>query len=177
MKKFLIFLLAILVCGVLCACDSEEPLETPDNDNPPIQNESDKTSKVNPQEVYTFTLGTESLYVHAPMEDLAESLGEPTSYFESQSCAFQGLDKVYTYGSVIVRTYPEDDNDFILSIELKDDSVTTDEGVCIGDTKDTVLSVYGEAAEENDSSLVYKKGESTLTFIFDGEEVSAITYL
>ena len=57
----------------------------------------------------------------AEMKPIADKLGKPTKYFESQSCAFQGLDKVYTYGGVIIRTYPENDVDYVLSIELKDE--------------------------------------------------------
>lgn len=176
MKKLLTVVLALIICAALCACDKGETVENNETPNEVTEN-TNTAEKVNPADVYNFTLNGEKIYVHAAMEPLAESLGEPASYFESESCAFQGLDKVYTYGSVVVRTYPENGKDFVLSIELKDDSVSTEEGISIGDTKETVLSVYGEAAEENDSSLVYKKGESTLTFIFTGEEVSAITYL
>jgi hypothetical protein len=115
--------------------------------------------------------------MNAEMAPIAKALGEPTKYFESESCAFQGLDKVYTYGGVVIRTYPEKEVDYVLNVELKDDSVSTEEGVSIGDTKDKVKEVYGAPETENDSSFVYKKGACKLSFIFgDDGSVSSIVY-
>ena len=67
---------------------------------------------------------------------IIEALGEPLSYFEAASCAFEGLDKIYTYSGFEINTYPGKDKDYISSVILKDDSVTTVEGVAIGDSKE-----------------------------------------
>ena len=108
---------------------------------------------------------------------VADKLGKPTKYFESQSCAYQGLDKVYTYGGVIIRTYPENDVDYVLNIELKDDSVSTVEGIGIGDAKAKVKEAYGEPTSTTDTSDVFVKGNSKLSIIYgkDGN-VSSIVY-
>lgn len=69
------------------------------------------------------------------MEPLVKKLGDADNYFESDSCAFQGKDKVYTYGSVKITTYPKDNKDYVYTIELLDDTVSTPEGISIGSDK------------------------------------------
>lgn len=125
---------------------------------------------------YTFTLKGVDISVNADMEPLAQQLGEPADYFESESCAFQGLDKVYTYGSVVISTYPKSGKDYVLVIELKDDTVSTAEGVSIGDSKDTVTAAYGTPTKESAAALSYEKGDCVLAFLLDGDTVSGITY-
>jgi ABC-type oligopeptide transport system substrate-binding subunit len=125
---------------------------------------------------YYFTLNGVTVSANAAMAPIAEALGEPSSYFESESCAFQGLDKTYTYGSVVISTYPVDGEDFVYTIELKDDTVETTEGICIGSTKDDVTAAYGTATTETDTALSYEKDDCVLAFIFDGDSVANITY-
>lgn len=140
-------------------------------------NATDNASEVaQPPTGYYFTLNGVTVFANAKMAPIAEALGEPTSYFESESCAFQGLDKVYTYGSVVISTYPENEQDFVYIIELKDDTVETTEGICIGSTKDDVVAAYGQATSETDTALSYQKDDCILAFIFDGDSVSNITY-
>lgn len=170
MKK--IFLItAILLCFVLTACNSSDKTTGGSASGNEIKNEETKA-----EEGYFFELNGTKIAVTAKMAPIAEALGEPTNYFESNSCAFQGLDKVYTYGSVVVRTYPENDTDYVLTVELKDDSVSTPEGISIGDTADSVKTTYGEPNQTTDSALIYTKGESILTFFVTEGEITAITY-
>ena len=41
----------------------------------------------------------------AEMQPVLDRLGEPRKYFESESCAFKGLDKVYTYAGTGIVAY------------------------------------------------------------------------
>lgn len=129
-----------------------------------------------PGSKYVFDYNGAEVAVNAEMAPLAAALGQPTDYFESESCAFQGLDKVYTYGSVIIRTYPEDGKDYVLSVQLRDDAVSTREGVRIGASRADVTAVYGEPAEQSDGALRYTDGGCTLTFILSDGRVTDITY-
>ncbi|MBE6649710.1 MAG: hypothetical protein E7613_00210 [Ruminococcaceae bacterium] len=168
MKRILI--LTLLLCLVLVSCGGEEKndekVNTPDTET--------KENTVTPG--YTFDFKGASVALDAKMESIANTLGEPSSYFESESCAYQGLDKVYSWGSVIIRTYPKDSVDYVLSIELKDDSVSTPEGVSIGDTAESVEAVYGAPTEKTSSALIYRKGNTVLTFLVSEGEINAITY-
>ena len=104
-----------------------------------------------------------------------EALGEPVSYFEAASCAFEGLDKIYTYNSFEIDTYPSQDRDLVSAVILKDDSIATAEGVCIGDSLEKLQEVYGEATLEN-GMLIYAKDGMKLCFIMQDDSVISIEY-
>jgi hypothetical protein len=107
---------------------------------------------------------------------VVEALGDPLDYFESESCAFKGLDKVYYYSGFELTTYPLDDVDYISTIDFKDDTVSTKEGIFIGSSLDDVKAAYGEDYKEENGFYTYTKGDSTLTFIMENDAVTAITY-
>lgn len=178
LKNFIILAAVAALCLTLVACGNDD-CGTPDGTEDAQVISDQKAGEAIPtpkSEGYTVTVNDTAVAIDAPMASLTEKLGEPSKYFESQSCAFQGLDKVYTYGGVVIRTYPQDEVDYVLNIELKDDTVSTAEGVYIGDTKDRVTEVYGEPSASSDVSLSYHKNGTTLSFILEGDTVTSITY-
>lgn len=186
---------AILACAavsamLLCACGSSDAgnsdsanaagdaVENANEDAAAtdVAGTDENTDTVMIPDTYYYDMKGTIVTVNAEMASLTDALGEPTNYFESESCAFQGLDKVYTYGSVVISTYPKDGVDYVYTIELKDDTVSTKEGICIGNSKDEVIAAYGEPTTENDTAISYEKGDCVLAFIFDGDSVTNITY-
>lgn len=125
---------------------------------------------------WTFQAGDVTLTPDMDMSAIADQLGEPKSYFEAASCAFEGLDKIYTYTSFEIETYPQDTADCIKSIVLKDDTVSTVEGVFIGDSEDKVRETYGAPAEESTGRLVYQKEKTNLVFVVNNGVVISIEY-
>jgi len=125
---------------------------------------------------YVFTYEGVNIVVSTSMNDILSSLnsvaGEP-QYFESASCAGQGMSKTYTYngGSFTISTNPVGSDDVIASISLFDDSVTTAEGIYIGSTVDDVTAAYGDATSSTDTTFTYEKGSSVLVFIADANGV------
>lgn len=114
----------------------------------------------------------------APDMDAApviEALGEDYTYFEAASCAFEGLDKMYTYAHFEIDTYPNADQDLISNIILKDDLVTTKEGAYIGMSASQITDMYGEA-QETDGMLTYELSDMTLKFVLDADTVVSIEY-
>ncbi len=105
------------------------------------------------------------------------ALGEPLHYYEVKSCAFEGMDKIYTYTSFEISTYPNGANDLVSSIYFKDDTVTTQEGAYLGMSKSEVLALYGSNYTESAGAYVYSKGGMELHFIFDGETLASIEYV
>lgn len=164
MKKIILFGIIAALCLGLVACSPASG-----------ESESDGTgTSAVADAAYTFTYRDVKIALSDKMDPIAKKLGEPKKYFESESCAFQGLDKVYTYDGVVIRTYPQKDVDYVLSVEFKDDTVTTEEGVAIGDTREKVEKAYGAA---EGSSASYTKGGVILTFLFgDDGTVSSVTY-
>ena len=123
---------------------------------------------------FTYTNGSVTIEMNSDAAAVVEKLGEPLDYFESESCAFEGLDKVYTYPGFKLNTYPDEDKDYVLSVVFMDDTVETEEGIAIGSTKDQVTEAYGDPAEESDTSLVYEKGDTEMTIGLDGDSVSSL---
>ena len=104
------------------------------------------------------------------------ALGEPLHYYEVKSCAFEGMDKIYTYTSFEISTYPNGNDDLVSYIYFKDDTITTEEGAYLGMAKADVLAMYGDGYVENAGVYVYTKGGMELRFIFDGETLASIEY-
>lgn len=124
---------------------------------------------------FAFTIGGTRIVMGAEASPIVEALGEPADYFESESCAFEGLDKVYTYSGFRLNTYPSGDTDYVLSVVFLDDTVETEEGICIGSSLEEVTAAYGEPAAETDTSLEFQKGNTILTVGLTDGSVSALT--
>lgn len=187
MKRLSVLLAAVLTAGcLLTACGGSDDAGTSGNSNADtttnqntdqnVENEGQDAGSEEAYDGFSFVYKGTKIQLNAEAAPIIAALGESDSYFESESCAFQGLDKVYTYGSIVISTYPESEVDYINIIELKDDTVETEEGVYIGASMDDVTAAYGTPVKETDTSCIYVKGNSQLSFIFEGDAVSSIVY-
>ena len=125
---------------------------------------------------YTFSYNGTAIEMDADASPVLEKLGEPASYFEAASCAFEGLDKTYTYNGFELDTYPNGDKDQVSAVVLKDDSVATLEGICIGDSREKLLEAYPDGGTEECGMIIYKKAGMKLIFILQDDEVKSIEY-
>ncbi len=119
-----------------------------------------------------FYNGTE-ITMHAPAEPVLTALGEAKAYTETASCAFEGLDKTYFYGSFYLSTYPGEDGDRISGLWFADDTVTTPEGITIGSGRSQVAQAYGEF--QGDAALILAE-EVRLTILLEGNTVTGVRY-
>ena len=126
---------------------------------------------------YVFRSGDTVVSIDQDMAEVLAALGEPKEYFEAESCAFEGLDKTYTYSGFVITTRPDGEKDFVNSIALTDDSVTTPEGVYIGSPAADVAAAYGQSPGATDTFLPYAKGNTALNFVLSGGKVISIEYL
>lgn len=163
MKKFSI----LLLCFVLffSACGSEPEKDT----NSPAKSESKYTFKV-------VSADNFEIKIDQDMAEVLAGIGDPLAYFEAASCAFDGLDKTYTYAGFVITTRPDGDKDYVNAILLTDDSVTTPEGLYIGSSAEAVIESYGEA-ERTDTRISYVDGNTTLSFILKDGYVISIEYI
>jgi hypothetical protein len=129
---------------------------------------------------YQFESNGVSISVDVDVDPIVEALGEAKSVYEQPSCAGQGTSYAYSYSGFEIATYPDGDSNLIAYILIKDDTVSTPEGIDLSMTKDDVIAAYGEGytAEdlENGAELTYEKDGMTLNFFFDGENISSIEY-
>lgn len=117
-----------------------------------------------------------TVQIDAPAAEVIDALGEPSSYYEAASCAFQGLDKIYTYNSFEIDTYPQDEKDYISAVIFKDDSIATPEGVAIGDSRAKMEEAYGTDSTEEGGKVVYRKDNMKLCFILEDDSIISIQY-
>ena len=182
MKKRIISILlslAVVVSLTACGGNSTENASNPGNDpNSPAQASTPAGGQTaGGTDVFSFVTNGTEITVNQNMAEVLTALGECQSYFEAESCAFEGLDKTYTYAGFVITTYPNGEQDFVGSIRLTDDSAATREGAYIGCTAEQVRAIYGDAEEENIGALSYAGGDTKLNFILEDGVVISIEYL
>lgn len=140
-STYIKMLAAALLSVVLVSCGSAEEKPQQTEETRQIENAA-----------YTLNVNGRELY---PGMNMPEGLGEPTAYYEAPSCAIEGMDKNYTYGSILVITEDDGKTERINSMAILDDGAATRNGVTIGDTRDKVLSVYGTPTLDSDNMLAF----------------------
>ena len=188
MKKIICLMLAaVLAAGMLTACGStgnsessqttQEAQTTAAAPAADTADTEDTTASAQEAGRYTFVYKGISIDMKAESAPICEALGEAKSYTEETSCAFDGLDKNYVYPSFIMTTYPDGDKDRVNSITLQDDTVSTTEGISIGDSREKVEEVYGSESFNGINAYIMKDQEAQLTIILgDADTVYSIQY-
>ena len=125
---------------------------------------------------YVFSYQGTEIAVDADFAPILETLGEPNTYFESESCAAQGIGKNYSYTDFEIETYPDGDVDRVLYVMLTSDAVSTAEGINLSSSKEDVIAAYGEPTKEVSGSLIYEMGDMKLKFLFSGDSMVSIEY-
>lgn len=96
---------------------------------------------------------------------------------EIPSCAFDGVDKVYNYPNVEITVAEVNGTPTVYSVYFKDDTISTNEGVKISDSKDLMLEKYGENYKNTLSSKYdYTKENVELSFIVENDIITGIEY-
>ena len=181
MKRLLSLLLSLLLAVSLTACGGgDQPSKEPNGggntpDSPGVDASQPPAELPAPEahSKWIFQYQSCPLPMNAKFAPLLEVLGEPENYFEAASCAFDGLDKTYTYSGMEIITYPDEDVDYISSIRLLDNSVSTPEGITIGSSQEDVVAAYGTEFSESGTQYSYEDGDTLLNILFqDGVAVS-----
>lgn len=189
MKKIISMLLVLVLALSLAACGGETNNDTPKD---PVQTEAPEAPG-NTQETeapaeeteipaapaaesYVFDYNGTEIVMNANATEILAALGDPVSYTEEASCAFEGLDKTYYYGSFYLQTYPMGDEDFVYCVWLVDDSVTTPEGIYIGASQAEVENIYGAEGYNGSNAYIMTCGDSKLTVILKDGVVNSIQY-
>lgn len=173
MKKLLIVALALCTLLSLAACGAgTEPSATVDNNI----GSQETTAPADKEPDFVFDYKGTKITFHAPAAPIVAALGEPTKYTESTSCAFEGLDKSYYYGSFYLETYPKGEEDFVYGWWFADDSVATEEGIYIGASQSEVEKAYGTECYNGTNAFIINKDSGSLTIILEEGAVSSIQY-
>lgn len=156
MKRISLFLLAAIMLLSLVGCGSTD---------------------IDPQEEnFSFTYNGTKITLGAEAAPIIDALGEPRSYTEEPSCAFDGMDKTYYYGSFYLSTYPMEGKGYIYNLWFSDDTVATEEGIRIGSTQSQVEDAYGKDCFNGTNSFMLTKGQSRLVILVEEETVTSVRY-
>lgn len=168
-----LMLVAIIFTG--CGKDVGENNPAPTSTSPSA---SEPTPDTKTKSKYYFEYNDVKIYMDDEAKPILDKLGEPMSYFESPSCAFQGMDRIYSYSGFDIYTYTdaEDGPEYIFTVAFMSDAVSTAEGISIGDKADKVLSKYGDDYQQSSNQYVYTDQNSKLSFLIENGEVTAIEY-
>ena len=180
-KSIILFLTAATVLS-LAGCGGSKTEGSPPSSVPYSNiSEAPVTSKNAQSETishgFTFVHQGVRIDIDAEASSIIRALGEPVSYFEAASCVFDGQDKMYTYGSFELDTYPTDGKDYVSAVIFRDDSIATAEGLMIGDSVKTLRQVYGEPSSSSEALIAYEAGSMELRFILEGDAIAAIEYI
>lgn len=182
MRKYICLFLAMMMALTLAACGSQEapaptsaPAAAPAETQAPAAPVETTAAPESGAPVFVYK-GIE-IAMDVPAQPILDQLGDPKSCTEEASCAFEGVDKTYFYGSFYLQTYPAQDGDRIQSLWIVDDTVTTPEGVYIGMNTDGVKAAYGEEVFTDNGSCVVADGYISLTILFENDAVSSIQYI
>ena len=164
MKRIVAFLLALPMVLALTAC-GDGTVETSSTPTP------------QPRDMFVFVYKGCELPMNAEFAPLLETIGEPDTYFEAASCAFDGLDKIYTYGGIELTTYPDGDKDYISSIRLLDNTASTPEGITIGSTTEEVVAAYGNEYTDSGDLYTWENDNAILSILFDNGVAISVEYI
>jgi hypothetical protein len=169
-RKVLAAMLVIALAFAFAACTSGG------NDTPSGGNGNGGTETA---DSYAFKWNGKAIRPGDVGTDMKALAGEWKSCFESPSCAFEGIDKTYTFAGFVIDTTPSEDgkDDIIKAIRLTDDSVTTAENVYVGMTAEAIKNVYGESAGVSDACLRFVKGGVEIQFIIQDNKAISIEYI
>lgn len=144
---------------------------------PKEENSEGKIQVANQQETQSsYQFQTQEKTISLGVEFASLNMPKETSYYEVESCAFEGLDKEYTYDHYVVTTYPEEGTDKVKSVYFLDSEVQTTEGIKIGDTYEKMVEAYGSDYENSDNQYTYTKGKTQIIFLVEENTISDITY-
>ncbi len=170
MKKILIFMLVFAMLG-LTACGN-------------AQGSGDVAFTVGGEQNTTQTTeqkqeGTEGFYFMAgdvmviPGMIFDADMLPAESVYQVPSCAFEGTDNVYSYGSYEITAFNDGEKELVYSIFFVEPDVSTPEGLANGDELSKAKELYGDC-KEDDAAWVFTRGNTELYVIAEDDVIVSI---
>lgn len=181
-RKITQLMITVMILMMLTACgggNNAEPTPEPSKAPDEITGTGDVTTPAPTEAVaaeYFFEYEGTKIQVGQEAAPVMSALGKENFFFEAESCAFEGKDRIYTYNGFELYTYNSGDTEYIFSILFIDDSRKTPEGIGLGSSFADVTAAYGENYEKNFEQYSYINGATRLSFLFEEDEVVSVEY-
>lgn len=174
----LVATMTLAFCMVAVGCKKEQERTVTIGESTSSTETADTTQeKETSDKGFSFVHNNVKITPNDLVDPLVTALGSEYTYHESPSCAYIGLDKCYVYKGFSIYTYPDENAvDHVLQIVLTDDSLSTPEGLIIGDSAEKVKELYGNDYAESDGSYAYTREKTNLTIIVKNDKVISIQY-
>jgi hypothetical protein len=158
-----------------------ETAEAEVEQNTPEESTEDINAESGLKDGFIFAYNGVNVYLDEYTGRIVSELGEANDYYEVESCTFDGIAKTYSYNGFDVSTYQKSnsDADRVYSVDFFDDSVTTAEGVYIGQTFEDMVAAYGEEYTEVEGVkgfYSYEKNGTVLSFHLPDGIITAVSY-
>jgi len=174
MKKY-IYITAVTILAVftLVACGNGTVADNPaTNDEPVLPANTPQVPLV-----FSFKMGDVLIEMDEDISRVIAGLGEPLGILEQESCAFDGIDRIFSYPGIQIYTYPKGNSDHIHTIGFFDDSVVTTEGnIRLGSDIQEVFNVYGNDYRYDSGMYTFTRGKTVLEFLVSGDNIISINY-
>lgn len=200
MKKIWMILCSLCLAAALTGCSAKPAVQVEEKPEVSVETVTEESSEAIVEEVKEEEIAEESseevseaqeeltalvyktgdliIAMDAEAAPILDVLGEADDYFEYTGCAGLGLMKYYYFSGIELGTYEDaDGNDRIYSITFTNDISETAEGLCIGDSFDTAVEIYGAYGEAEEDLIVVTIDNTRLTILSEDGIVSSIQYL
>ena len=156
--------------------DKKKSEVTPD---PDINIKPDDKYNEHPHNGFYFNASEVKIGVNcgAWLVEEIKKAGLEYSYYEAQSCAYQGMDMFYTFDSFEVMVNTIDGHNVITTISILDDLVKTAEGLKIGDSFEKLTELYGNDYTVNGNIYKFTKDGTALSILIKNNKVNSIEYI
>lgn len=134
-----------------------------------------KTSKSNKKE--TFGLKYENVDITPGVNFKKDKIKKEAEITVVPSCAIDGNDNNYKYDNIEITTNDYGDKEVVYSVYFLNDSVKTNEGVKIGDSKDDVKKAYPDVDDSVSATYTYDKDGVRVMFHMEDDVVKSIEYI
>ena len=183
MKKLIAMLLAALLIFSLAACGAEEEpnadlgiTRAPEAATEAPEEAVEQTEAPEEKEEGPFVFAYEGVKLIPGMAFDSSILPKADSVSQVPSCALEGTDNVYNYITFEITAFDDGYGEDIYSIYLMDPTVSTPEGLAIGDDEAKIVELYGEDFVQEGTSYVYTRENTVLSIIVQTGAVISIEY-
>lgn len=175
MKRLIFISMCVLMCVTACSCGTAQT----DTTATTITTAVDTKPSANDIDISGFDAGNTVLHIGDVItQDVINLIGTPESIEQAPSCHYDGNDTLYYYLGYTLYTYRDGENDILYTIELNSEDVKTSLDIAVGQSRDDVVSAYGENYESQGKFIEYSISDSAyLKFTFDDSNlVTMIEY-
>lgn len=106
-----------------------------------------------------FKLDGNEFPLYSDAAKLREQLSGEYEMSEAVSCMFEGMDRTFDHGDIIITTVPDGDLDLMDEIYILDGDYTTTKGIGIGSKLQDVKAAYGDKFIDDGFVITYPLGE------------------